>query len=528
MRNIIIPMAFVIISALAGLTSCSKDGDVEPDITHEDSIRSTLPVDSGSIGLVVDTRPVARKGYQPSSAAITFSGDYSSYSGEVEIDPSTNVGVFRLKYEDVPVKVRDGFAGGVPLDITVFDEQGTELGTASFDRQPVDASNNPVNVDSDLPEILPQVALSPGTRYILFSETSGMVLTTVSVPAFGFAPYPRGIVTLDYNPEGDMYQEFFFEPGIDGDEQEYFLLGSGGYIITGYPMYQTTVIYNPGEETQFEKLVIEPDGGGWVKLRTQSGNYYKEYIDPYNLATRDYAFNGTTEDDYTRFRIINADIQWSLTDKGIKFNQPVLPAARLDFAYSATLSNCSSASLTETVGRNETRSQTFTSGFEESLQLFSSHTAYAEVTAGVEVDATFFGKGATYNLQATAGYEYTTAETSTTTNYWQESRTTEIETSRTRTVQLVPNSAVEVYDAVQSLDNVKIAFTKEFRLEGVDSDGEKIKGSELQFQLFTSQFEGIVTETGPDYVDFTVRGTTVVDEMLEVETRVSELAGACN
>jgi hypothetical protein len=205
-----------------------------------------------------------------------------------------------------------------------------------------------------------------------------------------------------------------------------------------------------------------------------------------------------------------------------------LPPARLDFAYSATLSNCSSASLTETVGRNETRTQTFTSGFEESLQLFSSHTAYAEVTAGVEVDATFFGKGATYNLQATGGYEYTTAETNTTTNYWQESRTTEIETSRTRTVQLVANSAVEVYDAVQSLDNVKIAFTKEFRLEGVDSDGEKIKGSELQFQLFTSQFEGIVTATGPDYVDFTVRGTTVVDEMLEVETRVTEIEGACN
>ncbi|MFP4367584.1 MAG: hypothetical protein ACLFQA_10860, partial [Bacteroidales bacterium] len=209
-------------------------------------------------------------------------------------------------------------------------------------------------------------------------------------------------------------------------------------------------------------------------------------------------------------------------------NQPVLPPARLDFAYSATLSNCSSATLTETVGRNETRSQTFTSGSEESLQLFSSHTAYAEVSAGVEVDATFFGKGATYNLQVTAGYEYTTSETRTTTSYWQESETTEIETSRSRTVQLVPNSAVEVYDAVQSLDNVRIPFTKEFRLEGVDSDGNEIAGSELQFQLFTSQFEGIVTETGPDYVDFTVRGTTVVDKMLEVETNVTEVEGACN
>lgn len=527
MRNFIILTAGIIVYVLAGLTSCSKGDEVEPDVTRQDKINSALPVDSGSIGIVVDTRPVARKGYHPSRATITFSGNYSSYSNEVEIDPSTNVGVFRLKYEDVSEDERDGFAGGVPLNIKVFDKQGTELSNALFDRQSVDASNNPVNVETDLPEIFPPVALSPNTRYLLFSETSGMVLTTVSVPVIGFPPHQRGVSTLQYNPEGDVYQEFYFEKGDGGDEQEYYLLGSGGYIITGSSLYQSTVQYNPGEDIPFEKLVIEPDGGGWVKIGTQSGTYYKESYNPDDSYTREYPFYDS-KNEYTRFRIINADIQWSLTDRGIKFNQPVLPSARLDFAYSATLSNCSSASLTETVGRSETRSQTFTSGFEESLQLFSSKTDYVEVTAGVEVDAKFFGKGATYNLQTTAGYEYTTAETSTTTNYWQESKTTEIETSRTRTVQLGPNSAVEVYDAVQSLDNVKIPFTKQFRLEGVNSEGEKIKGSELQFQLFTSQFEGIVTETGSDYIDFTVRGTTVVDKMLEVETRVSEVEGACN
>ncbi|MFW5835739.1 MAG: hypothetical protein ACOCU3_02175, partial [bacterium] len=368
----------------------------------------------------------------------------------------------------------------------------------------------------------------PDTPYLLFSETSEMVLTTVPVPSTGFPPYPRGVSTYDYDPEGSTIQEFYFEKENDGDEPEYFMLSPGGFIVTGYPMSQSTVQYTPGEDTHLEKLVVEVDGGGWVKLRTQSGNYYKENLDGSNPGGRNYAFNEGAEDDYTRFRIINADIRWALTDRGITFNQPVLPPARLDFAYSATLSNCSSATLTETVGRNETRSQTFTSGSEESLQLFSSHTAYAEVSAGVEVDATFFGKGATYNLQVTAGYEYTTSETRTTTSYWQESETTEIETSRSRTVQLVPNSAVEVYDAVQSLDNVRIPFTKEFRLEGVDSDGNEIAGSELQFQLFTSQFEGIVTDIGPDYVDFTVRGTTVVDKMLEVETNVTEVEGACN
>jgi hypothetical protein len=114
----------------------------------------------------------------------------------------------------------------------------------------VDASNNPVNVETDLPEIFPQLSLSPDTPYLLFSETSEMVLTTVPVAAIGFPPYPRGVSTYDYDPDGSNIQ----------------------------------------------------------------------------------------------VRIINADIRWTLINRGIKFNQPILPPARLDFAYSATLSNCSSAS----------------------------------------------------------------------------------------------------------------------------------------------------------------------------------------
>ncbi|MFW5835743.1 MAG: hypothetical protein ACOCU3_02195, partial [bacterium] len=341
MRNPIILMAIVMAYALTGLTSCNKDDEVEPEVTHEDGINSTVDVDSGSIGLVVDTRVIAKKGYDPYMAKISFSGDYSQYSDEVEIDPSTNIGVFRLKYEDVPAAIREGFADGVPLDITVFDEQDSELGNASFTRQAVDASNNPVNVETDLPEILPQLSLSPDTPYLLFSETSEMVLTTVPAPAIGFPPYPRGVTTRDYDPDGDVYQEFYFEKGNDGDESEYFLLGSGGYIITDYPMRQTTVEYPSGGDTKesvnLEKLVIEVDGGGWVKLRTQSGNYYKEDIQVDDLDWRVYAFNEGTEDDYTRFRIINADISWTLINRGIRFNQPVLPPARLDFAYSATL-----------------------------------------------------------------------------------------------------------------------------------------------------------------------------------------------
>jgi hypothetical protein len=339
---------------------------------------------------------------------------------------------------------------------------------------------------------------------------------------------PWGVETRDYVPEEDEYQEFYFEKVEGGNESEYYMLSSSGAIMSGYPMYQSTTFYEPGMGYDIENFIVEPDGEGWVKLKTKSGNYYKEVSNDDNLAAQGYAFIEGSENDYTRFRLISADIIWTMIDRGITFNQPILPPARLEFAYSATLSNCSSASLIETVGRSETRTQTFSTGFEESVELFTSHEASVEVTAGVEVEATFFGKGATYNFEVTAGYKYTTSETNTTTNTWEETESTEIEISRERTVELIPNSAVEVYDAVQSLDNVRVPFTKEFQLEGVDSEGNAIKGEDIQFQLFTNRFDGVVTEIGDDYVIFTVKGTTLVDRMLEVETKVEEIDGACD
>lgn len=530
MRNLLV--IFLIALTLVGLSfsSCNKENDVQPDPTdiEFDSLNAEIPVDSGSIGLVFNARLVAKKGYQPHEIKINFSGNYAKFSKDIPVDQTTQIGILRIDHDDLTTEERNGFADGVPVSYILLDNSDNELANGSLNNQQVDASNTPIIIDTELPEKLPFPSLSPGTPFIIQSETSGKVLTTVSVNSIGFPPYPRGVIASDYEPEGNEYQEFYFEKVEGGNESEYYMLSEGGAIVSGYPMTQSTTFFEPGTVYEIENLIVEPDGEGWVKLRTTSGNYYKELPEGDDIAAQGYAFNEGTENDYTRFRLINADIIWNMIDMGINFNQPILPPARLEFAYSAKLSNCSSAALIETVGRSETRSQSFTTGFEESVELFTSHEASVEVTAGVEVDATFFGKGATYNFEVTAGYEYTTSETNTTTNTWEETESTEIEISRERTVELIPNSAVEVYDAVQSLDNVRVPFTKEFRLKGTDSEGNVIKGKDIQFQLFTNRFDGVITDIGEDYVDFTVKGSTMVDRMLEVETKVEDIDGACD
>ncbi|MGC9341849.1 MAG: hypothetical protein ACP5E3_04040 [Bacteroidales bacterium] len=529
MRFVGVILILGIVFSFSFITSCNKD-DVSPDQKDPDvdDLNPSIPVDSGSIGLVIDTRLIAKLGYEPSKVSVNFSDDYSDYSDEIDVNPATNIAVFKIDHDDVSKEKREGFADGVNLNLVVKNNTGGELSNQSFVNQSVDASNSPVIMETDLPAKLPELSLAAGTPYLLQSEATNQIITSVSINVISFPPYPRGIGTTDYISEGDSYQQFYFEKYEGGEESEYIMLSYNNYLVSGYPLGQTTTEYEYVSHSNYSPLIIELLEGGWVRIKMEGGGYYKEIPEGDPDYLNGYSIVEGTDTDYTRFRLISADITWTLIDRGIEFDQPILPPAKLEFAYNARLTNCSSASLTETVGRDESRSQTTTTGFEESLELFTSHEASVEVKAGVEVDAEFFGNGATYNFEVTAGYKYTTSETNTTTNYWEESTTTEIEISRERTVELVPNSAIEVYDAIQTLENVRVPFTKSFRLQGEDGNGNKIKGEDIQFQLFANRFEGVVSFIGEDYVDFTVKGTTLVDRMLEVETKVSEIDGACD
>jgi hypothetical protein len=131
------------------------------------------------------------------------------------------------------------------------------------------------------------------------------------------------------------------------------------------------------------------------------------------------------------------------------------------------------------------------------------------------------------DVEVSAGYTYTTSSTNTSTEYWESTETSEVEISREREIQIGPNLAVEAYDAVQTISNVRLPFTKKFRIKAKDSEGTVFNGEEIRFQLYSNRFEGVVTDVGADYVDFTIKGTTSIDRMMEVDTRVTEIEGGC-
>ncbi len=504
--------------------NCKKDNSTQPKVNMIDTISSDLQTDSGSVGLILNTRPIAKKGYHPDHLQVNIQGDLSGFSRSLAVDPKTYVTVLKYYVDSLTDTEVSSFENGVGLDIKVYDASQKLLGELSLDNQIVDASDYSLEIDSDLPAINPPARLNADLPFIVQCQNDGKV---ISIPQYNsVSPGHVPVGTSDYTLQNNQNELYYFRHVQGEADSVYCMTSYRGYLMD-FDMfgdfYESAATYDAGNVPDKLKMIVSPDSSGWVRIRFKTGGNLLWTEPDFGLINL-----VRSESSSSLFRLLNGDIVWSITDMGTDFEQPVLPAAKLEFAYKATLRNCSPATLSETVGRSESRTQSFTSGTEESLELFSSSEYSAEVTAGVDVDATFFGAGATYSLEATAGYTYTTSTTQTTSNYWEATNSTEVVISRERTIEIGPETAIEVYDAVQTLNNVRMPFTKRFRLKGTYGNGNPLSGDEINFQLFSNRFGGVVSQVGSDFVDFTLKGVTTIDQMLDVETRTTEIKGGCS
>ncbi|HKJ40778.1 MAG TPA: hypothetical protein VKA27_01745, partial [Sunxiuqinia sp.] len=64
---------------------------------------------------------------------------------------------------------------------------------------------------------------------------------------------------------------------------------------------------------------------------------------------------------------------------------------------------------------------------------------------------------------------------------------------------------------------------------GKDSNtNDVLTGEELKSQLLFNGFQGVITETGSDYIEVTVRGSTVIDNMVKTRSEVQDEDPNCN
>lgn len=534
MKTLNFTLLFTIAVALLMITSC-KDNSVGSETTDDgeaeivNEVDVDLPADSGEVGLVINVREITRKGYRPTEAEVDLQ-DYPGFSETLEIDPVTNVAVLRIPNEDLSEDQKSAFEAGTPVEVTIYDENQNVLAEYFDNQQVMDDSNEPLILKTNLDYKIPLVRLREGVPYFIQPEE----------PIPGDGDFPMGSVlkastTRLYtfgNPDLDDISytyKYFFSPATDST---YHILRADG--ANHEPSYYFTlsgselIVVDEGvnEESSAIEFVLDQSADGWVRIREAGTNRYLTITegssdpDEHSKALR------MRENTNHRFRFISANIEWDASDRGTTYHQPVTPPAQLDFAYEATIRNCTSGILTETVGNSETRVSRRTTTTAEKLELFGSVTSSVDVSVGAEVGGDLYGAKATVDVSM--GLEVSTSVT--TTEERTLSRETEVSTevSRTRSLEIPAFTGVEVYDAVRTVRGAKVPFTQVLRLTAQYTDGPALTGDEIMTQMLFNFVSGVPVSVGQDYVDVGIGGEISIENMYNVETGANELPGACD
>jgi len=515
---------------------CSSDGTGPgagtPDVAKD------IPLYSGSIGLVVDARDIFKRGYRPRTAEISFAGQ-AAFNTVLTIDSLTDVAILIIENDSLSAAQKDAFAAGIATTIVIRDATQSELGRLE-EVLSVDDANTPVPITPSRPALVPPLVLGSGALYLLQPEGYSELLTRAQSNAgYAVLPYPQTNLAR---------QQFRFTQQPDSS----YLVGHAGAADSilclpeppplpppfpaSFPRLQLDSLPSTGSDncTGGEAyLVLEQDADSLMRLKLKGTGEYVAWVNLNGLLFQHLvggAFVPNSRDDASRFRLMSDDIDWTFSDRGTSFDQPILPPAQLYFAYTGTLTNCSSAILTETVGETSTRSITHTFTTLESVQLFTGLTTTSGIklsaSAGVKVPPLSDVK---IGAEVSGEIKFTTDLTVKRDNTIEDATTTTVAVSRERQLQVPAFTAVTVADYVKTIKNVTQPFTQRSRARGAHrSNGAPLSGLEIATQLRFNQFQGVMTRVGADYVEFTIRGQVQVDQFLVGETTVREKVNACN
>lgn len=518
--------------------SCKKTEQVKYDnsgFTREplDINELNIPEDNGSIGLVVDLRPIIKKGYPANKVKVEIDGDLASFSNTLAIDEFTNLAVLQIKRDDLSTTQADRFNKGVRTVITVYDASGNEVAKVNESSVLYNDSGEPFPVETSKAAKTPALRISSDIPYYIqrvnVSENDENLVLMHPVNPL----YPAGEVAYMgelMGASGQSRQTFYLEEAKDGTPYFYIKSAHGYYmcmvsnrlnfnysLIPGSNIFKFQLSYNEKGE-----ITLMPyDGGMLYQTPLQDLQRDPALVRGATLWSQQLA--GTSE---IKFRLIAADIEWDVRDLGTVYNNPILPPKKVDFAFDNFLRNCSNGTLNESVGVQDTRTTTYSVGSEESFQLTSSHEASVGITTGVTASGAFGGVGVEASVEISASYTYTRSISETHTRNFSETKQQEIQVSRARDFMLPPYSAVKIYDLVESYKNIRIPFIQKLRVSG-RMDDKKLTGEEIVWQLLTGQFGGVVTEVGEDHVIISVRGSAVMSNLMKASTNVEEVLNSC-
>ena len=578
----------ILVILTIGLTSCSKDevvppvqvvdtdkdGIADPDdkcpseagpasnqgcpentdggdgqITENDGItEEDLETYKGDIGMVLNTRELAKKGYYPVKAQLEVKGTSADFSQTIDLDPYAFMGQIKLPVEDLSEADLKILKDGVEVIAKLFDVEGSEIFTETFTSilfkpNPVPATCNP----NDLPDLNTEVEVVQNTPYYIQAvKYDNNQVEPENRAAFRriFEDDPANIFddlehalynnllsmtsTVEFTGEEEN-SSFFFE-AIDGKANHYNIKhqASDSYLKSEQMRYLGQDYGYKGIKAGFEKtdrlnqqFVLHKVGNGVYRLTDA-------YFEPIKVTSGVGLTVGAAEGEELLVRMVPMNIDWEVQEIETHYLEPLLPAAQNGFSYNSTLINCGSGPLKQTIGESKNVETTTTVGWEETISFMSSFTASASMTLGLEVEGKFFGNGAKYSAEATASTEFTT-QLSTENSRWNEATATTSETFFSQREITVPaKSAVQAYDAFQSYDNIKVNVVQRVQVRGRNQiNNQALSGKQVATQFHFNGFDGVITQIGPDYAEVTIRAVATMDKIFESKSDVQEVNANC-
>ncbi|WP_437399927.1 hypothetical protein [Flagellimonas lutimaris] len=536
--------------------ACSKDeSNPPPDKNNEvEVLPSTISTgefetDEGQIGISISAREIARRGYKPVTAIISIESTSNIDDQTVSFDEFNNLAILSFENEDLDDAIENELKEGVPVQVTVRDENDAVLATQSFTKLSFSAS--PVEEDinaNGLDDLFAEVSLREDLKY--YMQVVNEDNEVFGAPSSQRYPDNSNLATdlrlreeLDYS-EGaafsmNDYTTYYFAkiPGNEdyysisvhnNDDVHYLYMNGGNFRIQS----KANLIYNGGNTN-----VVDYDNY-WFKIEKESPGLFK--IVP-NGTDNPLILNGqsfstadnSTPDEPLYFRILLFDIDWDIQAVDSKFLKPIMPPSTTNSAYNSTLRNCSSGTLTQTIGESNTITTTQVAGYEEIMSVSSTNTVGMEVSVEVayEAETKFFGSGTKQSVKGsiTGSYEY--SKTATETNTRSRSLSTEksVQVSVSREVGVPSGTAIAVADIYQQYVNIKVPFVQRFRIHGnYQEDDSELTGQEILTQFAFNSFTGVVTDVQSNFIEVTVRGTTSIDRIIETSTETRDIAIACN
>lgn len=536
---VLLPVSLVLIM----FSSCKDNGGISgPEESGEIEEVNGISDDEleayeGDLGLIINTRDLVKKGYEPAKVNITTTASEGNYDAELDVDLFTNLAQLKLSIEDLSEGAESELRNGVGLEIEVLDDSGNLISSESYSMISFEENENQINIDaSSLEYQFQELNFQDGMHHYLQPVNSNgsygnfVVYKPTSALDTGVRLVEKASETFWPGTTTEQFLLYKF-PNEDNvfalysaNTYRYLTIGNKTRTFRQSGAYSYPDV-SPGSLADDYKFKIQKEANGLYTIRgVKDNNPLRRFSN-----SGDINWHTDTSGTIQYFRIIALDIEWQSTELNTEYLQPILPSVETSFGFNSTLRNCGSGTLEQQVGIEREVTTTYTSAFSESVGLSGRVTTSADVSVSATAEASFFGSGGSVTGEVSAGLEVSTEASSTTTVSNEESVSETNTFFSNRTVTVPSGSASLVYDAYQTYSDVKVPYVKRLRLRGSHSEtSASLTGSEIATQLYITNFSGVVSNIGSDFVEITIRGNMLLDNIVDTQTEVRDVPANCN